>query len=99
MKKIKDFLGGPVLRLYLPMQGSQVQFLVQELRFHMSQGNWAFAPQLLKPMCARACALLREKPRQCEGHALRLESSLRMLQLEKACAQQLKPSAAKNKCK
>ena len=30
-----------------PMQGTQVQFLVRELRPHMLQGNRACAPQLL----------------------------------------------------
>ena len=39
------------LRICLPMQGRQVQFLIRELRFHMPWGNKAWAPQL-ESLCA-----------------------------------------------
>ena len=51
-------------------------------RFHMPQDN---------------CALPQEKPSQWEDHALQLESSPRLPQLEKAHVQQWRPSTAKNK--
>ena len=40
--------------------------------------------QLLKPTSPRACALGQEKPPQWKARALQLESSLRLLQLEKS---------------
>ena len=51
-------------------------------RFHMTWGIWAHVPQLLKPRCLRACVLQQE-------------SSPLSLQLEKAYAQQQRPSEAK----
>ena len=36
---MKDFAGGPVLRLHLPMQETQVQSLVGELISNMPQGQ------------------------------------------------------------
>ena len=43
-------------------------------------------PQLLKPVYARTHALQQEKPPQREDHAQKRESSLHLLQLEKALA-------------
>ena len=45
----------------------------------------------------RACAPQREKPAQWDALVLPLESNPCSLQLEKACAQQRRPSTAKNK--
>ena len=44
-----------------------------------------------------ACALQQEKPLQWEASAPKPESSPHSPQLEKACAQQWRPSAAKSK--
>jgi len=41
-------------------------------------------PQLLKPMCPRACALQPEKPHQCETFILQLKKSPYLMQLEKS---------------
>ena len=46
-------------------------------------------------MCPRACAPQQEKPQQRETHAPQLESNAYSPQLEKACSQQQRPSAAK----
>ena len=46
--KFRDFSGGPVVRIRLPMQGTQVQSLVRG-QFLMPQSSEARAPQLLKP--------------------------------------------------
>ena len=46
-------------------------------------------------MSPRAYAPQQEKPPQWKAHALHLESSLDLLQLEKACMQQQKPKAVK----
>ena len=66
------------LRILLPIQGTQVQFLVWEDPT-CSPGTWAPVPQLLslhsgahvlqplKPSCSRACAPQREKPLQGEA--------------------------------
>ena len=43
----------------------------------------------------RACVLQQEKPLQWEACVLQLESHARLLQLEKACTQQWRPSVAK----
>ena len=48
-------------------------------------------PQLLKPVHARTHALQQEKPPQREDHAQQLESSLHLLQLEKAHANDKDP--------
>ena len=52
--------------------------------FHMVQGNWTCAPQLLRP---HGRAPQPENPPQWEAHTP---------QLEEACAQQQRPTAAKN---
>ena len=62
-----------------------------------SHDSWAHVLQLLKPACPRACALKQEKPPQREAHSLQLEGIPRSLQLEKACTQRPRPSAAKKK--
>ena len=51
-------------------------------RFHMSQGNQAHVPQLLKPTHPKAHALQQEKPPQCEAQAPQRECSACLLQLE-----------------
>ena len=53
--------------------------------------SWAHAPQLLKPMCLRACA-----PQEKEANTPQLESSPHSQQ-EEAPTQQQRPSTAKNK--
>ena len=58
-----DFPGGPVVENLLEMQGPRVWSLVQELGFHMLQGNLAPGPQLLSPRSG-ACAALQEKAPQ-----------------------------------
>ena len=72
------------LGICLPMQGAQVRSLVWES--HVPWDNLAHKPQLLKPMCPKASAPQQEKPQQWEPRAL---------YLEKACAQQRRPSTAK----
>ena len=52
-------------------------------------------PQLLKPVHARTHALQQEKPPQREDHAQQLESSLHLLQLEKAHANDKDPHSQK----
>ena len=49
----------------------------------LSQGSRAWEPQLLKSMCPRAHVPQQEKPPQRETHALQLESSPCLAQLEK----------------
>ena len=143
------------LGIFLPMQGTQVRFLVWEdptchraakpvCRNYWacaweppSHNYWAHAPQLLKPMHARAHVLQLMSPRTAtteacvlwgphaatteptccnywslcaynpccttrEATAMRspcttTKSSPHSLQLEKACAQQQRPSTAKTK--
>ena len=58
---------------------------------------WAHTLQLLKPACPRAHAPQQQKTPQWGAHALLLESSFCSPQLEKACAQQQRLSAAKSK--
>ena len=80
------------LRIHLAMQGPQVQPLVWEddtcykATKSMSHNYRSRYP--------RAHAQQQEKPSQCDTHALQLESSLCLLQLEKASSQQQRPSAA-----
>ena len=85
------------------MQGTQVWSLVREdltgCRAPKPIGHnywaWAFESQLLKPACPGACALQWDTPALWNlGHAMK---SSPCLPLEKACAQQWTPSAAKNK--
>ena len=53
--------------------------------------------QLLKPECPGASAPQKEKPLQREACAPQLENALCSLHREKACAQQERPSTAKNR--
>ena len=57
----------------------------------------AHTPQLLKPMCPKACAPQKEKPPLCEANTPQLESSPHSPQQEQAPTQQQRPSTAKNK--
>ena len=66
-------------------------------RFHMPHGNQAHGLQLLKPASLRGCAWQPDKPPPREAYALQPESSLHSPQLEKAHAQQWRPSVAKGK--
>ena len=58
-----DLPGGPVLRICLPMQGTQVQFLVWEDPIYcrttepVGHNYWAHMLQLLKPAHPRTPAL------------------------------------------
>ena len=61
-----------------------------------SHNYWAHVPQLQKP-ARRARALQQEKPRQWEAHTPQQRVALPSPQLEKACTQQWRPNAAKNK--
>ena len=85
------------LRIHLPLQGTQVQSLVQEdptcrrATKPVRHNCWACT---VEPAChnywarvPRACAPQQEKPLQREA---------RTPQLEKACVQQQRPNAAKN---
>ena len=82
------------------MQGTWVQSLVQEdPTWHRAtkpvrHNYWAHMPQVLKPACSRACAPQQEKLLQWEAHALQLDNSPYLPQLQKACVQQQRPSAA-----
>ena len=64
------------LRIRLPMQGTQVQALVQEDPTYcgaskpVSHNYWAHVPHLLKPVCSTARAPQQEKPLQWEARAL-----------------------------
>ena len=60
---------------------------------------WAQVPQLLKPPCARACALQQEKAPQWETCLSQLESSPCLLQLEKSPHSRQRPSTSKLKNK
>ena len=45
---------------------------------------WAHKPQVLESVCPTACGLQQEKPPQWETHALQLESSPHLRQLEES---------------
>ena len=60
-------------------------------------GSRTREPQLLKPACPKTCGLQQKKPLQGEACASQLEGSCRLPQPEKACVQQQRLSAAKNK--
>ena len=59
-------------------------------RLLMPRGNWAQAPQPLKPTLPRACPQQQEMPPQREACVPQLESNPHLMQLEKAQAQQMK---------
>ena len=87
------------MRIHLPIQGTQVQSLVQEdstchgATKAMCHNYWAHMQQLLKTIGPRASALPQEKPFRWEAHALQLESSPCSLLLEKAHTEQRRPKA------
>ena len=89
------------LRICLPMQGTQVQFLrcggytCRAATKSMHQNYWACVWDYWSPHSGAHA--LHKKPLQCEAHALQLESGAYLLQLEKARAQKWRPSTAKNK--
>ena len=67
-------------------------------RFHTSRSDWACEPKALNPFTETtegrapgACASQQEKP-SVRSHALQLESNPHSAQLEKAHAQQRRPS-------
>ena len=78
-----DFSGGPVVK-NLPANAGSTGSTPGLGRPHVLQSSPARAPQLLSSS-PRACVLQREKPMQREACTPKLE---------KACAQQGKPSAA-----
>ena len=78
-----DFQGGAVDR-NLSANGGDSGSIPGLRRFHMPWGNSAHVPQLLKPVCPRACDLKQEKPPQREIYALQLGSGPHSLQLEKS---------------
>ena len=70
------------LRIHLPIQGTQVPFLVRE--GPICRGQLSPVSQLLSP-CSRHHAPQQETPPQWDAHTQQLESSLCSLQLEKSC--------------
>ena len=62
-----------------------------------SCNHWAHVPQLLKPVCPRACALKPENPLEWEAYALQIESSPPVPQLEKKPQQQQRPTQQSQK--
>ena len=89
-KRNWDFPGGPVVENLPEMQGPWVWSLVQELGFHMLQGNLAPGPQLLSPG-SRACAPQQKKSPQWE------DGTPQLVEQQKAHAQQWGVSTAKKK--
>ena len=82
------------LGILLPMQGSQVWFLVWE----DSTGRRAAKPTCHHYwVCALEPMLCNEKPVQWEACTPQLDSSPCSLHLDNACTRQWRPSAAKNK--
>ena len=76
-----DFPGGPVVKS-LPANAGDTSSIPGLGRFHIPHGNWTCAPQRLKPLSFRVWT---PQP----------ESSPYLLQLEKAHAQQWRPSTVK----
>ena len=83
------------LRICLSVQGTGIWSLAWGYSACLGAGKPAL--QLMKPVCPRACALQWEKPPQWESCALQLEGSPYSPQLEKACTQQWRHRATKNK--
>ena len=101
------------IRIHLPMQGTQVRFLVwEDPTWHrvtkpkghsfwvcslelLCHNSWACVLQVLKSARPGARAPQQEKPPQREARTPQLESSPCSPQLEKARAQQRRPSTAK----
>ena len=76
---LRNFSGDQWLRIRLPMQGTQVSSLVQELSPHMLQGSYTRVPQLPSPDSrARVPQLLSPQTAAAEacvprGHAAQRE--------------------------
>ena len=88
----KTFLMVQWLRIPLPMEGTQIWFLVQE--DSTCHGGTKLMCQLFSP-CFRIHALQQEKPQQWEDRTQ--QSSHKPLQLAKVCMYQQRPSAAPQK--
>ena len=92
-----NFPDGPVVK-NLPANAGDASLIPGLGRLRVLRGNWAHAPQLLRPECLQP--MLCNKKRHCsEKPALQLESSYPpppSQQLEKACIQKRRPSTAKN---
>ena len=109
-KKIwwRGFPGGAVKKNPLVKQETGVQSLIGEdptcfgATKHMSHHYWdcsracsrACRPQLLKPLCPRACAP-QENPPQWEAHPPQLDSSPHSLQVEKSLRSNEDPAQSK----
>ena len=84
------------------MQGTQVRALVQEdpscrgATKPVSHNYWAHVPQLLKPEQLEP-VLHNKRSHRNEKPAHHNEELPRLPQLEKACVQQWRPNAVKNK--
>ena len=90
------------LGIHLPMRGTQVHALVQEdptclgATKPVRHNYWAHVPQLLKPVCLEP-VLRNKRNHRNEKPVHRNRVAPCSPQLEKACAQQRRPNAAKNK--
>ena len=91
----KDFSGGAVNK-NPSASAEEMASIPGPGRFHVLQSHQAGAPQLLS-LCSRARVPQQGKSLQWDARAPQLESSPCSPQLEKACAKELRPSAAKNK--
>ena len=85
----------------LPANAGDIGSIPALRRLHMPRGNEVHASKLLS-LCAATTeahtlelVLCNKKPLHWEAHALQLKSSAHLLQLEKAYAQQWRPSTAK----
>ena len=75
----------------LPCNAEDPDLIPCQGRRHMLQGNEAWAPQVLKPLRSRACALQQAKPASAQ-----LQSRSHSLQLEKFHGQQGRCITAEN---
>ena len=75
------------------MQGTRVRSLIQK---DPTWSNKAHALKLLKPVCLEPVFPVREAI-AVRSPCTAMKSSPLLLQLEKACSQQQRPSTAKNK--
>ena len=79
-----------------PANAGDVGWIPGPGRPHLLRGNSVHVPQLLMPSSLEPTPC-SGKPKQWEAHARQLENSPCSPQLEKACAQQWRPRATKNK--
>ena len=95
---MKDFPGGPVVE-NLPAKTGDMGTIPGLGRFHMPRGNWACAPEpesdSSEPQVLRVRGSATRKATALEAGAPQPESRPSSLQLEKAQAQQRRPSPAK----